>query len=73
MEQEKKSQAILETMVGLSIATTIILIILRAFGVITWSWWWVTAFLWVPFLGAILALVVGYIAFAIQTRRENKK
>ena len=73
MEQEKKSQAILETMVGLSLAITIILIILRAFGVITGSWWWVTAFLWVPFLGAILALVVGYIAFAIQTRRENKK
>jgi len=28
---------------------TIVLIVLKLCGVITWSWWWVTSPMWMPF------------------------
>ena len=45
--------------------TTMILIILKAMGYITLSWWWVTLVLWLPIavslgmcaLGLVLALI----------------
>jgi hypothetical protein len=34
----------------------IVFLVLKLCGVITWSWWWVTAPLWIPFC---LAFAVG--------------
>lgn len=36
---------------------TLIFIVLKMFGTIAWSWWWVLAPLWIPF-GIILVLIV---------------
>lgn len=40
----------------------IIFLILKLTGVIAWSWWWVTAPLWMPIL-AVIAVLVTILAF----------
>lgn len=37
----------------------IVFLVLKLTGLITWSWWWVTAPLWGPF---VLLLVLGILA-----------
>ena len=56
---------------GLSLSTVLFLIflVLKLCGVITWSWWWVTAPLWggIALILAILVvfmLIMGITAFA---------
>lgn len=39
---------------------------LKLGGVITWSWWWVTAPIWIPWcLGLTIALIIGIIYLCI--------
>ena len=42
--------------VGLSTVLFIVFLVLKLTGVIAWSWWWVTAPLWIPWaiVGVIL-------------------
>lgn len=48
---------------------------LKLGGVITWSWWWVSAPLWMPFaifIGILLlALVIALIVYTIKTLVER--
>jgi len=41
----------------------IVFLILKLCGVITWSWWWVTAPLWGP-VAFVLALGLLYVIFS---------
>lgn len=53
---------------GISLSTVlfIVFIILKLTGVISWSWWWITAPLWIPFgiifvltfVGVLLTIIV---------------
>lgn len=48
--------------IGLGGTLFLIFLVLKLVGVITWSWWWVTAPLWIPFvivIGFIVLLVLG--------------
>ena len=49
MENKKNSEGI-----GLGTVVFIVFLVLKLTNVIDWSWWWVTAPLWIPIL-----LVVG--------------
>lgn len=44
-------------------------IILKLCGVIDWSWWWVTAPIWIPI---VLLFVIIAIVFVVGKRREKK-
>lgn len=44
--------------------TFLVFLVLKLCGVIAWSWWWVTAPLWMP-MAAVLA--VGVIVAAIKS------
>ena len=49
---------------GLSLGTVlfIVFLVLKLCGTITWSWWWVTAPLWIPAgLGLIIIVMVALI------------
>ena len=48
--------------IGLSTIIFLIFLVLKLIGQITWSWWWVTAPLWLP---AGIFLVVMLIIFII--------
>lgn len=49
----------------------IVLIILKVTGLIKWSWWWVLAVYWVPFvaLAAVLLLVLLFRIVAVTFGR----
>lgn len=42
----------------------IVFIVLKLMNIITWSWWWVLAPIWMPF--AIIIVVVGICFTAIR-------
>lgn len=46
-------------------------LVLKLTKVIDWSWWWVTAPLWIPF-GLLLVLVVGIVAALICAGVSNR-
>ena len=52
---------------GLTFATVLFLIFmtLKLCHVIEWSWWWVTAPLWIPFVLALLILIVAGVIYLI--------
>ena len=49
--------------IGLGGVLGVVFIILKLTGYIDWSWWWVTAPIWISFL---LSLVLFAAVFAIQ-------
>ena len=46
-----------ETGIGLGGILFVVFLILKLTGYIDWSWWWVTAPLWIPFAIAMIILV----------------
>jgi len=61
---------------GVAGCLTIVFVLLKAFGLLDWSWWWVFSPLWIPaaFLAALalLALIALGIAFAITELIERR-
>ncbi|CCZ08605.1 uncharacterized protein BN783_00536 [Odoribacter sp. CAG:788] len=45
----------------LTIAIMIVFITLKIAGVIAWSWWWVTAPVWIPAVLAIIAVILSFV------------
>ena len=54
---------------GLSSVLTIIFVVLKLVGVITWSWWWVLS----PILIDIGLTIIVLVIYAIYVAHENKK
>lgn len=46
-------------------------IVLKLTGVITWSWVWVLAPLWVPLAIGLLLLAVAAVLYAVDDRRQR--
>lgn len=55
--------------IGIGMVLFLIFMTLKLTGNITWSWWWVTAPLWIP-LAAIIAItgIATLIAFILYKR-----
>lgn len=53
------------TNTGISLGTVlfIVFLVLKLCGTITWSWWWVTAPLWIPAGLALIFIVLIAIIF----------
>lgn len=45
----------------------IAVIVLKCIGIITISWLWLTAIIWIPFCMGIIVAIGFFIAFAIET------
>lgn len=50
---------------------TIVFIVLKLTGFITWSWWWVLATSWIPLLLAVV-IVVGVGAYFAREALRRK-
>ncbi len=50
------------------VVLTIVFVILKLTGVITWSWWFVLAPLWVP-VALFLLIVLGVVIFTIFNKK----
>ena len=55
-----------ETGIGFSGILFVVFLILKLTGYIDWSWWWVTAPLWIPFAIAIVFLVISAIVLGLK-------
>jgi Flp pilus assembly protein TadB len=44
--------------IGLGTLLFLVFLVLKLCGVIAWSWWWVTAPLWIPFLIVLLGAFI---------------
>lgn len=44
----------------------LVFLILKLCGVISWSWWWVFAPLWIPIAFVLVMLLVGFIIVVIK-------
>jgi len=51
---------------GLCPVLFIVFLILKLVGVIDWSWWWVTAPLWIPIGFALITLIIVCIIMAFD-------
>lgn len=54
--------------IGLTGILTILFVLLKAFGYIKWSWFWVFSPLWI---GAIIALVLFILVIIIVALNDN--
>lgn len=52
-----------ETGVGICTVLFLIFLVLKVIGVISWSWWWVTSPLWIPFALGLLILLIMFIIY----------
>lgn len=55
-----------ETGIGFGGILFVVFLILKLTGYIDWSWWWVTAPLWIPFAIAIVFLVISAIVLGLK-------
>lgn len=46
-----------------------IFLVLQLCGVICWSWWWVTALLWIPASLTLISIIVEVIILIIKERK----
>lgn len=57
--------------VGLDTLLFTIFLVMKLTGVIDWSWWWVTAPLWISFLiGIFIGAVVLIVKYVLEHKDE---
>lgn len=57
---------------GLSGALFLVFLVLKLIGEISWSWWWVTSPLWIPWVVFFTVLVVALILTGVLNLFESK-
>ena len=55
-----------ETGIGLDTILFVVFLILKLTGYIDWSWWWVTAPLWIPVAIGLVVIVIYVIILGIK-------
>ena len=56
--------------IGITTILFVVFLVLKLTGVISWSWWWVTAPLWIPFaLAVILVFTIGTARVIIRKKK----
>jgi membrane protein YdbS with pleckstrin-like domain len=58
---------------GFSGLLFIAFLILKLCNVITWSWWWVTAPLWIPVAFVVVVSIICVIVLAISEAIESRR
>ena len=60
--------------IGFSGILFIVFLILKLTNVIAWSWWWVTAPLWITIaLNILIIISISLFQFIIHRKKRNKK
>ena len=60
--------------IGFSGILFIVFLILKLTNVIAWSWWWVTAPLWITIaLNILIIISIVLFQFIINRKKRNKK
>lgn len=54
--------------IGIGGALFLIFLVLKLVGVITWSWWWVTAPLWIPLILGLIFLCLAALIIVLSNK-----
>jgi hypothetical protein len=58
---------------GLGGALFIVFLVLKLTDVIAWSWWWITAPLWIPTVIVIAVLIIGVIVMFAKSGKKVRR
>lgn len=58
--------------VGLCGVLFIVFLVLKLVHVIDWSWWWITAPLWIPVAIGLAIIIVASIAVILKARKTER-
>lgn len=68
-----KNTTVINSGTGFSGLLFLVFLVLKLVGVIDWSWWWITAPLWVPTVLFIIIFAVTFIAISLKDALYKKK
>lgn len=51
----------------------LVFLVLKLTKVITWSWWWVTAPLWIPLVLCLAIVIIVLIVAAVKAIKDRKR
>lgn len=60
--------------IGLATAIFLVFLVLKLTDTVSWSWWWVTAPLWIPivFIAVLAAIVGAFVLFGnVEVRKKQ--
>ncbi len=58
--------------IGFTGLLAVAFIVLKLTGVISWSWWWVLAPLWLPIIVGLVLIAVSLVYLKIQMKKDNE-
>jgi hypothetical protein len=67
MNEKQKIEISIDSGGFFSAILSIVFIAFKLSGIISWSWWWVLAPLWMPLALALVIIVLGAIAYGVLT------
>lgn len=70
---KQKTRGIGITMADFLSILTIVFIILKLIGEITWSWWWIISPMWIPIFITVVVTVLYMIARRLLTKKFSSK
>lgn len=59
--------------IGIGTLLTIVFVVLKLTGVITWSWIWVLSPLWIGFAISLILFIVGLLVFGVAAKAINRR
>ena len=59
--------------IGFTGVLTIVFVVLKLTGTITWSWWWVLSPLWISTILWIIMAIIALLALKVINNRLSKK
>lgn len=59
--------------IGLGTILFVVFLVLKLCGVIDWSWWWVTAPIWIPVAFCLLIIIVTVMCFPKEFTEKLKE
>lgn len=59
--------------IGLGTILFVVFLVLKLCGVIDWSWWWVTAPIWIPVAFCLLIIIITVICFPKEFTEKLKE
>ena len=68
-QNEKKTSG----SIGITTILFVVFLVLKLTGLISWSWWWVTAPLWIPTCLGLTIIIILIIIRAIVRKRKMRK
>lgn len=59
--------------IGLGTILFVVFLVLKLCGVIDWSWWWVTAPIWIPVAFCLLIIIITVMCFPKEFTEKLKE